>query len=241
VIVAFHWDPVGIALWFVAFLLSATCHEAAHALAARLGGDDTAYEAGQVSLNPVPHLSREPFGMVFVPLLSYLWAGWMIGWASAPFDPEWAERHPRRAGLMALAGPAANFALAAVAVLAIRVLLMLELGAPPETAGFEHIVDPVSDDPMLVQAARFLSVLVLLNGLLGTFNLMPLPPLDGAAVLRAFGGSGARRFVDAMLGLPMAGLVCLLLAWQLFGVVAPWVFEGVLEVTYPGVTYGPTV
>ena len=133
--VSFHWDPVGIAIWFVAFLLSATCHEAAHALAARLGGDDTAFEAGQVSLNPLPHLVREPFGMVFVPVLSYLWAGWMIGWASAPYDPDWAERHPRRAGWMALAGPAANFVLAGLAVLAIRVMLWLGLGAPPETAG----------------------------------------------------------------------------------------------------------
>jgi Zn-dependent protease len=241
VTVSINWDPVGVAIWFVAFLLSATCHEAAHALAARLGGDDTAHEAGQVTLNPLPHLSREPFGMVFVPLLSYLWAGWMIGWASAPYDPEWAERHPRRAGWMALAGPAANFALAGVAVVGIRAMLMFGLGAPPQTAGFEHLVEPVAGaDPMLTQLARFLSVMALLNGLLGTFNLMPLPPLDGAAVLKAFGGSGARRLVDAMLGLPMAGLVCLLIAWQLFGFLAPWVFDGVLQLTYPGVSYAPS-
>jgi Zn-dependent protease len=232
-------DPVGLAIWFVAFLLSATCHEAAHALAARLGGDDTAHDEGQVTLNPMPHLQREPFGMVFVPLLSYMWAGWMIGWASAPYDPEWAERHPRRAGWMALAGPGANFALAALAVIAIRVLVAAGLGAPPQTAGFEQLIDPASSDPLITQLARFLSVLALLNALLGTFNLMPMPPLDGAAVLKAFGGSAARRFVDALLGLPMAGLVCLLIAWQLFGMLAPWVFDGVLQVTYPDVSYGP--
>lgn len=230
-------DPVGLAIWFVAFLLSATCHEAAHALVARLGGDDTAHEEGQVTLNPLPHLGREPFGMVFVPLLSYLWAGWMIGWASAPYDPDWAERHPRRAGLMALAGPGANFALALLAIVAIRVLIAAGLGAPPDTAGFERLVAATGTDPLMVQLMRFLSVLALLNALLGTFNLMPMPPLDGASVVKAFGGDAGRRFVDALLGMPMAGLICLLIAWQLFGVLAPWVFDGVLQVTYPGVTY----
>ena len=87
-------------LWYVVFLLSLTCHEAAHALAARLGGDDTAYLGGQVSLNPVPHVRREPMGAVVVPFLTFLYTsgGWMMGWASAPYDPSWEDRHPRRAG-----------------------------------------------------------------------------------------------------------------------------------------------
>ena len=84
-------------LWYVVFLLSVTCHEAGHAWAARLGGDDTAYLGGQVSLNPLPHIQREVWGTVLVPLISYLWVGWMMGWASAPYDPAWEERHPRRA------------------------------------------------------------------------------------------------------------------------------------------------
>ena len=49
---------------YVVFLLSTTCHEAAHALAAKMGGDMTAFEGGQVTLNPLPHVRREPFGMV---------------------------------------------------------------------------------------------------------------------------------------------------------------------------------
>ena len=72
-------------LWYVAFLFSLTCHEAAHALAAKWGGDPTAYHAGQVTLNPMPHIQREPWGTVLVPLLSYLVGhGGMIGWGSAP-------------------------------------------------------------------------------------------------------------------------------------------------------------
>ena len=91
-------------IWYIAFLFSTTCHEASHALVAKLGGDDTADRAGQVTLNPVPHIRREPWGMVVIPLVSFLFFGWMIGWASAPYNPEWQARHPRRGGLMASDG-----------------------------------------------------------------------------------------------------------------------------------------
>ena len=69
-------------LWYVVFLFSATCHEAAHAFAAWRLGDPTAYNSGQVTLNPLPHIQREPFGTVVVPILSYLWMGWAVGWAA---------------------------------------------------------------------------------------------------------------------------------------------------------------
>src|SRR3954469_2755940 len=98
-------------IWFVAFLFSSTCHEASHAWVARRGGDETAHSLGQVSLNPFPHIQREPFGMVIMPWLSPIYAAGMMGWASAPYNPQWALRPPRRAAWMALAGPAANFAL----------------------------------------------------------------------------------------------------------------------------------
>ena len=100
------WGLFG--LWYVAFLFSLTVHEASHALAALKLGDPTAYRGGQVTLNPLPHMRREPFGTIVVPALSYIFAGWMMGWASAPYDPVWADRHPRRAGWMALAGPASR-------------------------------------------------------------------------------------------------------------------------------------
>ena len=98
---------LGIGLvWFVAFLFSTTVHEAMHAFAAWKGGDPTAYHGGQVSLSPLPHIRREPVGMLIVPLLTSLTRGWAMGWASAPYDPVWATRHPRRAAIMAAAGPA---------------------------------------------------------------------------------------------------------------------------------------
>src|SRR4029077_12855063 len=107
-------------VWYVAFLFSTTCHEAAHALVAKLGGDDTAALGGQVTLNPVPHMQREPWGMVVIPILSFVFTRGMIGWASAPFDPHWERRSPRRAAVMALAGPAANFTLMLLAAAGLR-------------------------------------------------------------------------------------------------------------------------
>src|SRR5262245_19620763 len=107
-------------VWFVEFLLSTTCNEAAHALAAKIGGDLTAFHGGQVSLDPLPHIQREPFGMVIFPLLTYVTGGWMMGWASAPYDVYWAQRYPRRAAWMSLAGPAANFTLSILAAIAIH-------------------------------------------------------------------------------------------------------------------------
>src|SRR5258708_17830834 len=120
------------ACWSIVFVFSTTCHEASHARAAKMGGDLTAFEGGQVTLNPIPHIRRSTLGMVVVPIVSYLLGGWMIGWASAPFDPSWQRRYPRRSAWMALAGPAANFTLMLVAGIAIRIgSSMCALSPPP--------------------------------------------------------------------------------------------------------------
>src|SRR3954451_3725707 len=108
-------------LWFVAFLFSTTVHEAMHALAALRGGDPTAYHGGQVSLSPVPHIRREPIGMLVLPLITSFTQGWAIGWASAPYDPHWAARYPKRAAVMAAAGPVGNFLIAAVSFAVLRI------------------------------------------------------------------------------------------------------------------------
>src|SRR5262249_4613367 len=106
--------------WLPAFLFSTTVHEAAHAWAAWRLGDPTAYLAGQVSLSPWPHVRRSPIGMVVIPLLTSLTQGWTMGWASSPYDRDWADRYPRRAAVMALAGPLGNLAIAGVAFCVLR-------------------------------------------------------------------------------------------------------------------------
>ncbi len=120
--------PIDVAaglLWYFVFLYSTVCHEAAHAWAALKLGDDTAYRGGQVSLDPVPHIRREPVGMVLFPIITFLMNAshgvtWMMGWASAPYDPVWAARNPRHAAWMALAGPGANLLLVVAAGMCIR-------------------------------------------------------------------------------------------------------------------------
>ena len=216
-------DLAAMAMWFVAFLFSTTCHEAAHAWAALRGGDPTAYHAGQVSLNPLPHVRREPFGMIIVPILAFLFAGFMIGWASAPYDPRWAARHPKRAGLMAAAGPAANLLLATLAIVALRVVVSMG-AAESDPLGPGLRVASAPDGVFGLALVQFLMIMALLNALLGVFNLMPLPPLDGASVLESFGGSLGQRFVTMMRELPFAGLIGLVIAWRIFGVIAEPLF-----------------
>jgi Zn-dependent protease len=185
-------------IWYVAFLFSTTCHEAAHALVSQLGGDKTAALGGQVSLNPVPHIQREPWGMVVIPILSYLAMHTMFGWASAPYDPLWERRHPKRAALMALAGPGANFSLMLLAVAG------LHIGAQ---AGWFHR-DPVTHH--LDFAATTLLIFFSLNLLLGTFNLLPVSPLDGStAVMLFMGERTAQRYLDWLRGnsFALAGLL----------------------------------
>ena len=193
-------------VWYVAFLFSTTCHEAAHALVAKLGGDDTAALGGQVTLNPVPHIQREPWGMVVIPILSFIFTHGMIGWASAPFDPQWERRHPRRAALMALAGPAANYTLMLLAVVGLRV---------GQSMGW--LYNPETGHPNLAGAALW--VFFSLNLLLGTFNLLPVPPLDGSAGIMLFmSESRAQRYLDWLRGnsFAMVGLLVGLLVFRYF-------------------------
>src|SRR3954454_3742538 len=149
-------------IWYVVFLFSTTCHEAAHAFVAKREGDLTAFEGGQVTLNALPHIAREPFGMVLFPIISFLMGGWMMGWASAPYDPAWSSRYPHRAAKMALAGPAANFLLALGSALLIHLGLWAGVFHAPATATFTTIVSGTG--PGLSEAAaQVLSLLFSLN------------------------------------------------------------------------------
>ncbi len=224
-------------IWYIVFLFSTTCHEGAHALVAKLGGDPTAFHGGQVTLNPLPHIRREPMGMVIVPILSYVFAHWMMGWASAPYDPAWQQRHPRRAAWMALAGPGANFALVILSTLAIHVGMALGYFRVPESAGFTHVTEATRAGAAEF-AATFLSVLFVLNLLLGTFNLLPVPPLDGnTGITLLMSKNKAQRFLDwtHRQGLGMAGLV---LAWVLYDRMFDYIFRISLALLYPGSNWG---
>jgi Zn-dependent protease len=224
------------AIWYIVFLFSTTCHEAAHSLAAKLGGDMTAAEGGQVTLNPLPHVRRSPFGMVVVPILSYLLGGWMIGWANAPFNPAWQQQYPRRSAWMALAGPAANFSLMFIAAIAIRIGLIAGYFAPPRfIQGFGGLVLPAnSSEPNFITSA--LSILFILNLLLGTFNLLPVPPLDGSAGIMVLTPDGlAHRYLGWVNQSRNFAMLGLLVAWSLYNRIFQAVFLFALHTLYAGV------
>ena len=212
-----------LAIWYLVFVFSTTCHEAAHAWAAHRGGDPTAYAGGHVSLDPLPHIRRSPGGMVIIPILSFLFYGWMIGWASVPLNPEWARRYPGRSSLVALAGPSANLLLALAAFGVIQALLASNLIVPnfQTDSAFDLLTVPGGDTRSPLGAvARALSIMLMLNVLLGLFNLIPFPPLDGAAVLEGASPRVAGSLYARLREVPMAELLGLLVAWRLFDYVS---------------------
>ena len=222
------------ATWYVAFLFSVTAHEAAHAWCAKRGGDWTAYHGGQVSLDPLPHIRREPFGMVILPLISLFLIQWPFGYASAPYDPLWADRHPRRAALMALAGPAANLALAILAGVLIAVGIAAGPLEPPASASITRVVAAATDEGIWVGVALLLSVFFSLNLMLALLNLLPLPPLDGSdAVTLLMSEDTAAKFRN-FIRTPAFGWIGLVIAWNLFEPLFGPLFTFALNILYPG-------
>ncbi len=228
---------VGLAVtWYIAFVISAVIHEASHAYTAMLGGDLTGYREGQVSLNPRPHIKREPFGMVLVPLLSFFSGGWMLGWASVPYDPRWAARFPRRAAWMSLAGPAANLALVLVSGGLIRLGMALDWFVAPSVVSFSTVTraTPAGSEMM----AQLLSIFFTLNLILFVFNLLPVPPLDGSGVIQLLMGERLARRFQQLVNHPTLGLVGFLIAWYFFDVLFSPVHAIAINLLYPGMSYG---
>jgi Zn-dependent protease len=223
-------------IWYVAFLFSTVCHEAAHALVARIGGDDTAYAGGQVSLDPIPHIKREPLGLVVVPLISLLTSPFMIGWGSAPFNPYWQIRYPRRAALMALAGPVTNFLIALVAAIIIRV--GLEWGGFQVGGSNPYQLVTHAENSLIDGLGSFLSILFLLNIILGVLNLLPVPPLDGYSVLGLFLPEDTALKLIEFARTPGFSIFGILLAWQVFPPIANFILPKTISFLFLG--YGFT-
>ncbi len=154
-----------VALSVVPVLFSIVVHEVSHGWMAWKLGDNTAYERGRLTLNPLPHV--DPIGTVLVPLLLLILPGrFLFGWAKpVPFNPYNFYQHVNmRKGTMyvALAGPLSNFILAFIASFFFVASLKL--------TGNIYI-------------AYFFGIAVFMNVLLGFFNLIPIPPLDGSKIL----------------------------------------------------------
>jgi Zn-dependent protease len=144
-------------------------HEISHGWVALLFGDDTAKRAGRLSLNPVRHI--DPFGTVILPVLLAVSGAGVFGWAKPVPVNVRRLRNPRQHSLyVSLAGPATNLLIAAVAALMLRSLSAVV------TVGDRFVID---DDVVV----RVLFYLGLLNVLLALFKLLPIPPLDGSAIV----------------------------------------------------------
>lgn len=221
-------------IWYVVLLYTMVLHEAGHAWAALRLGDRTAYEGGQVSLDPTPHLKREPIGMIVVPLISWFaYQGqWMMGWASAPYDPTWAERYPRRAAWMAMAGPAANLLILFVVGGLLKLGLMAGVFAFPHSLALDQIVEASGSSKVWEGCATFLSIAFTLQIILLVLNLVPLPPFDGSAIPLFFlGGSAVTKYMEFTRN-PAMGFLGLLLGWRICDNLFPPVFRFARSVLY---------
>jgi len=224
----------GLLIWYLVFLFSTTFHEFSHAFVAYKGGDLTAYETGHVTLDPTPHIRRSPIGMVLVPLISYVQLGWMVGFASVPFNGEWGRQNPRRQALMSLAGPLANLLLALIALATMRILLATHVFQYASADSSQQYVEAVSGTHSPLSAlALALSVMLKLNVVLFLFNLIPVPPLDGAGVLSGFFPGSLGSLYERMRKMPAFELLGLIVAWRIFPEVARPAFRVVRGLLYP--------
>lgn len=157
---------------FIPVLLSLTVHEWAHAWTAWKLGDDTAKQLGRVSLNPIDHI--DPVGTLLLPLL-----GIPFGWAKpVPVNPvRFRPTVNMSLGLLlvAAAGPISNFVLACASGAVMFALARLDLAEVAGGMGPEN----------LRALYQILSTLIVVNVLLGCFNLLPIPPLDGSRIVDA--------------------------------------------------------
>ena len=155
-------------VFFVALVASIILHEISHGVVALWFGDDTARQAGRLTLNPIPHI--DPFGSIILPARGALAHIPVIGWAKpVPVNPNRLRNQRRDMLLVSLAGPATNFALMLVAAYIARALYKPSVFALT-----------VNDLPLPVIIALLFAEV---NLFLGVFNFLPIPPLDGSALL----------------------------------------------------------
>lgn len=155
-----------ILIWAIPLLFAITVHEMAHGWVASLRGDQTAARLGRLSPNPLRHI--DPVGTVIVPAVLYFLGGFVFGWAK-PVPVDWRNlKHPRRdMALVAFAGPGANFVMAVFWVVLAKCSIWVEASAPW----------------MAFVLFNMAVAGVLVNLMLGVFNLFPIPPLDGSRIV----------------------------------------------------------
>jgi Zn-dependent protease len=192
----------------VVFLLAISVHESAHAWTAGRYGDPTATLLGRVSLNPIRHI--DPIGTVLLPVIGILSGFGAFGWAKpTPVDPR-NFKQPIKADIMtSVAGPASNFILVSLAFFtSMAIVAWVPQGhqnfvLAVNQAFSRQAVAASSEITPLFPLMLLLVEVIVINVLLGVFNLIPLPPLDGSHVVRHLMPENMRRMYDTvgMIGL----------------------------------------
>jgi Zn-dependent protease len=175
-------DVFFLIIQFIVLLLSLSIHESAHAWTADALGDPTARYLGRVSLNPIVH--ADPFGTILFPLMGmFMLGGAMFGWAK-PVPVNLARlRNPSRDHmLVAAAGPISNLLLAMGLLIMLLVMKTVSAGTGDLLAqvAYSRIVE---GSPVLAPLIAVAYYGIIINLILAVFNLIPIAPLDGAAVL----------------------------------------------------------
>jgi Zn-dependent protease len=156
-------------VFFGCLFFAIILHEISHGVVALWFGDDTAKRAGRITLNPIPHI--DPFGSIVLPAILTISGFGAFGWAKpVPVDPA-KLRNPRRQMLfVGLAGPFSNFVLMVLSAVAARAAY----------GAYTGHANRIADLPLVIQVLLFFA---LGNLLLGLFNLLPIPPLDGSSLI----------------------------------------------------------
>ncbi|HIP50240.1 MAG TPA: site-2 protease family protein [Candidatus Pacebacteria bacterium] len=177
-----------IVFYIITLVYSIIFHEVSHGVVALWLGDKTAKYSGRLSLEPLRHI--DPIGSIILPLFMILTTGFAFGWAKpVPYNP-YNLRWPKwGAVVVAFAGPVTNFILAiSAAVVAsfinISIAQKYTIVTHLMSAQWSSLVSVVVGSPLLI-AYTICTMIVFWNVLLGTFNLMPIPPLDGSKLVFA--------------------------------------------------------
>ncbi len=188
---------VDILFQLIVFLFAISIHESAHAWMANRRGDPTARMLGRVTLNPIKHI--DPVGTVLLPLIAAYSHFPMIGWAKpTPVDPRNFKNLVLDDILTSVAGPVSNFLVAMCALVALALIKLSSPLGQQIVFGIPNGMISPEMNSVLLPSSLLLYELMRINIILGVFNLIPVPPLDGSHVLRHFLSPEVLRIYDTV-------------------------------------------